>query len=102
VSAPRTAERIFIAVASGVAAAIIAYAALRVVERAFYLEPNPALLIWSDRSAFLWRTQESLYAGGLGAFGGYALSAYESRVRWLRSLIAVAIGALILEALIAP
>jgi hypothetical protein len=102
VSAPRTIERIFIAVASGLGAAIIAYATLRVVERAFYAEPNPALLIWSDRSAFLWRAQVSLYAGGLGAFGGYALSSFKTRVRWLGALIATATIALVLEALIAP
>jgi hypothetical protein len=102
VSAPRSIERIFIAVASGLGTAIIAYATLRVVERAFYAEPNPALLIWSDRSAFLWRAQESLYAGGLGAFGGYALSAYHYRVRWLGALYAVAVVALVLEALIVP
>lgn len=101
-SAPRPIERVFIAVAAGLATAIIAYAALRVVERAFYAEPNPALLIWSDRSAFLWRAQESLYAGGLGAFGGYVLSARAARVRWLGALIATAAAALLLEALIAP
>lgn len=95
-------ERLFIAIATGLCAAIVAYAILRGVERAFYTEPNPALLIWSDRSAFLWRTQESLYAGGLGAFGGYALAGFKTRVRWLGALIVTAALALVLEALIAP
>jgi hypothetical protein len=102
VSAPRTAERILLAAATGAATAIVAYAILRGVERAFYQEPNPALLIWSDRSAFLWRAQVSLYAGGLGAFGGYALSGFKTRVSWLGALIATAMIALVLEALIAP
>ncbi len=101
-SAPRTSERILIAVVSGGAAAILAYAILRGVERAFYTEPNPALLIWSDRSAFLWRVQESLYAGGLGAFGGYAIAAHRIRVRWLGAAIVTAVSALVLETLIAP
>ena len=101
-STPSTSERILIAVVSGGAAAILAYAILRGVERAFFTEPNPALLIWSDRSAFLWRVQESLYAGGLGAFGGYALAARRPRVRWLGAAIATAVSALLLQALIAP
>lgn len=100
--APRPAERLLLASASGAAAAILTYAALRVIERAFYTEPNPALLIWSDRSAFLWRAQESLYAGGLGAFGGYALAGQRPRARWLTVLIAMAVSALVLAALIAP
>jgi hypothetical protein len=102
VTAPRPGERLLIAGATGVAAAIVAYAILRGVERTFYTEPNPALLIWSDRSAFLWRAQESLYAGGLGAFGGYALSGLKTRVRWLSALIVTAAGALMIQALIAP
>lgn len=101
-SAPRVAERLFLAAAAGAATAIVAYAILRGVERAFYSEPNPALLIWSDRSAFLWRAQVSLYAGGLGAFGGYALSGFKTRATWLSALIATAAFALLMETLIAP
>jgi len=102
VSAPRPAERLLLAGASGLAAAVLAYAALRVVERAFFPEPNPALLIWSERSTFLWRAQESLYAGGLAAFGGYALAGRRPRARWLTALIATAVSALVLVALLAP
>ncbi|MEP7126496.1 MAG: hypothetical protein ABJE95_36530 [Byssovorax sp.] len=101
-SAPRVGDRLFLAAATGLGAAIVAYAILRGVERAFYTEPHPALLIWSDRSAFLWRAQESLYAGGLGAFGGYALAGFKTRVRWLGALIVAAVSALLLQALIAP
>lgn len=100
--APRPGERLLVAAATGLATAVVAYAILRGVERAFYTEPNPALLIWSDRSVFLWRAQESLYAGGLGAFGGYALSGFKTRVRWLGVLIVTAASALVIEALIAP
>ena len=101
-SAQRASERILIALVSGGAAAILAYAILRGVERVFYAEPNPALLIWSDRSAFLWRVQQSLYAGGLGAFGGYALAAQRIRVRWLGAALATSVSALLLQMLIAP
>ncbi len=101
-SAPRLPERLLIAVVSGGAAAILAYAILRGVERAFFTEPNPALLIWTDRSAFLWRAQESLYAGGLGAFGGYAIAARRVRVRWLGAALAAAVSALLVQTVIAP
>ena len=101
-SVPRTSERILIAVVSGGAAAILAYAILRGAERVFFAEPNPALLIWSDRSAFLWRVQEAVYAGGLGAFGGYAIAAHRVRVRWLGAAIVTAVSALVLQTLIAP
>jgi hypothetical protein len=102
VSAPRPLERLLVAVVSGGAAAILAYAILRGVERAFFTEPNPALLIWTDRSAFLWRVQVSLYAGGLGAFGGYALAGYPVRARWLGAAIVTAVSALLLVTSIAP
>jgi hypothetical protein len=102
VTAPRPRERLLVAVATGVTTAIVAYAILRGVERAFFREPNPALLIWTDRSAFLWRAQESLYAGGLGAFGGYALAGFKPRLKWLSALIVTATAALVIEALIAP
>ena len=101
-SAQRASPRILIAVVSGAAAAILAYAILRGAERVFFAEPNPALLIWSDRSAFLWHVQESLYAGGLGAFGGYALAAHRIRVDWLGAAIVTAVSALVLQTLIAP
>ena len=101
-SAPRPAERVLLAVAAGAATTVVAYALLRGVERAFYSEPNPALLIWSDRSAFLWRAQVALYAGGLGAFGGNALAGFKTRVNWLSALIVTATAALLFQAMVAP
>lgn len=101
-SAPRPAERVLLAIATGGAIAVFTYAVLRGVERGFYREPNPALLIWSDRSAFLWRAQVALYAGGLGAFGGYALASFKPRATWLSALIITATCALLIQALVAP
>ena len=61
-------ERIFVALSSAGAVAVIAYTLLRVAERSFFPEPNPAALIWPSRSSFVWRSWLALYAGGMGGF----------------------------------
>ena len=92
------------ALAFGCAAAVLAYAAQRAFERAVFPEPNPAILIWSERSSFVWRSVIAVYAGGLGAFGGYALAARAPRlaVRALSATIAIATAALTLQGALAP
>jgi hypothetical protein len=100
----RPGERLLLAIAFGAAIAVIAYALVRGVERAFFPEPNPALLIWSDRSPLVWRVVSSLYLGGAGIFGGYALGARgaTSAARWLKVSIAIATAAIVLQAVLAP
>ncbi len=78
------------AIAIGAAVVPIAYAAARAAERALFLEPNPAMLIWSDQSPFVWRAAIALYVGGAAVFGGRALAARAprtaarcTRTRWL-------------------
>jgi hypothetical protein len=74
--------------------AVLSYAALRVVEHAFFPEPDPALLIWSDRSRYAWRAAIALYAGGVGGLGGYALSVRApaaSAVWFVRATVAAAV-----------
>lgn len=53
----------------------IAYAFVRFVERALYPTPNPAVIIWSDRSAFIFRAATAAYVGGAAAFGAFAVAA---------------------------
>ena len=81
-------DALLLGAAAGAAASVVAYAALRGVERALFQEPNPAMLIWSDRSPFVWRGTIALYLGGAAVFGGYALA--------LRSPPAAARGVLVL------
>lgn len=100
----RRRERLLVALALASAVAVIAYAAVRVIEQVFFPEPNPATLIWSERSGFLWRALVALYSGGMGGFGGYALASIAPRAsaRWLGLAMGGAAIALTLQAVIAP
>jgi hypothetical protein len=44
------------------------YAAMRVVGAVFYRDVNPALVIWSEHGAFVWRCWTAGYVGGMVAF----------------------------------
>ncbi len=98
------AARLLVGAGCGAAATVIAYALLRVVERAFFPEPNPAMLIWSDRSPFVWRAAIALYAGGAAVFGGHALAARAPRAggRLLLASLAAAAVAIVAQTVIAP
>ncbi len=98
------AERVLVAVAAGATAAVIAYAVVRGVERAFFPEPNPAILIWSQRSPFLWRAATALYVGGAAAFGGHALAhrAPLAAARALTAAALIAAVAVLAAAVLAP
>ena len=100
----RETERVLIALSSACAAAVIGYASLRIFEHAFFPEPNPVILIWSERSGFFWRSLLSLYVGGLGAFGGYALAARAPHAvgRWLTIAIGAAAITIVLQGALLP
>jgi hypothetical protein len=88
------AERLLIAIGAAFAAAALGYALVRVVEVALFPAPNPAIVIWSDRSGFVWRAAIAIYIGGMGAFIGYALAARSiaKGAIWLsRSVLAAAV-----------
>jgi hypothetical protein len=96
--------RLLVGIGCGAAAAVIAYAVQRAVERAFFPEPNPAMLIWSDRSPFVWRAAIALYVGGAAIFGGYAVAAGGPRGggRLLLASLAVAVVAIAAQTVLAP
>jgi hypothetical protein len=98
------ATRLLIGLGYGAAATLMAYALVRGVERAFFPEPNPAALIWSGRSPFVWRALDALHAGGAAVFGGYALAAARPEIaaRWLARAFTLAIVAVVLVTVIAP
>jgi hypothetical protein len=93
-----------VGIAAGAAASVIAYAALRVLERALFPEPNPAALIWSDQSAFVWRSAMALYLGGAGVFAGVgmALRAPRAAGRGILALVAVAVAAILAQGALCP
>jgi hypothetical protein len=98
------AERLLLALAAACAAAVIAYAAVRSVEAALFPEPNPAIVIWSERSGFLWRSAIALYIGGMGAFGAYALAARSpsAAARWLVRAVLLAAIAIVAQGALLP
>jgi hypothetical protein len=91
-------------VAWGAAIAVVAYAGIRVLERALFLEPNPAMLLWADRSPFVWRAIIALYIGGAGVFGGFvaARRASASAARGLFLLVATATAAVVVQGALWP
>jgi hypothetical protein len=94
---PRAA-RLLVGVGCGAATAVIAYVIERVVERVFFPEPNPAMLIWSDRSPFVWRAAIALYLGGAAVFGGHALVARAPRAGGRLLLVSLAVAAIAITA----
>jgi hypothetical protein len=100
----RRRERLLVALAGASAVAVIAYALVRSAERAFFPEPNPALVIGPLRSGFVFRSLLALYSGGMGGFGAYALasSAPHASARWLGITIGGAAIAALAQAVIAP
>jgi hypothetical protein len=87
-----------VALAFGSVLAVLAYAALRVLEITLFPEPDPAIVIWSDRSRFVWRALIAAYLGGMGVFGGYALGGRSARAA-ASLLPTVVLGAAVLLAL---
>lgn len=101
---PGRADRILFGAAMGAAMAVLTYALVRGVERAFFPEPNPVLVIWSERSPLVWRAVIALYLGGAGVFGGHALAARAPRVaaRWAGPAIAIAAVAIVVQTVLWP
>lgn len=67
-------ERLAIALGFGLAISVLAYAAVRIMDVVLFPEPNPVVVIWTDRSRFLWRALIAMYLGGASVFGGYSLA----------------------------
>jgi hypothetical protein len=51
--------------------AVASYALLRLVQKLFLTEPDPALVFYSEHAGFFWRAWTAAYAGGTFAFLGW-------------------------------
>jgi hypothetical protein len=100
----KRADALLVGIAAGAATSVLTYAALRGVERALFQEPNPAMLIWSDRNPFFWRSAIALYVGGAAVFGGYALAnrAEVAASRALLGLVTAALLAIAIQGALLP
>jgi len=97
-------RRALVALSFGFVSVVLAYVALRVAERAFFPEPDPAIVIWSERSRFGWRALLAIYLGGAAVFGGHALAsrALDRAASWLFRLVILAAAALALQGTLLP
>lgn len=101
---PSACRRLLVALAFGFAGAALVYVALRLVESVWFPEANPAIIIWSDRSRFVWRALIAAYAGGAAVFGGHALAtrSIDAAACWLGRAALAAALALALQGALVP
>jgi hypothetical protein len=85
---------------AGLLAAIVIYSALRVGQALFGVEADPAAVIYSEHSGYLWRVAIALYAGGLLALATSLL--VRPPLRILTWGLPVAAAALVAQALFVP
>ena len=97
-------ERLTSALGFGLAISVLAYAAVRMLDVVLFPEPNPIVVIWTDRSRFLWRALIATYLGGASVFGGYSLAVRNPDVvpLWLSRAILLAGACLLGQTLLAP
>lgn len=97
-------KRFATALAFGLTISVVAYAFVRIVDIVLFPEPNPVVVIWTDRSRFLWRALIAMYLGGASVFGGYSLVVRnpDAGPLWLSRAILVAGGCLLVQTMFAP
>jgi len=97
-------RRALYGLAFGLAAAALAYVLLRLVESVFFPEPNPVVVIWTDRSRFGWRAMLAGYLGGAAVFGGHALAGRDAEAAslWLFRLVILGAVSLFLQGVFVP
>jgi hypothetical protein len=96
--------KMIFALVFGLAVMVFAYSTIRIVDVFLFPEPNPIVIVWTDRSRFVWRTLIAAYLGGASVFGGYSLasrSPKSSRVCLYRIIVIAAVGS-IGQAIFAP
>lgn len=97
-------DAVLLGLAWGPPVGVVTYALLRIVEQTLYPEPNPAMLLWSDRSPFVWRAAIALYVAGAAAFGGFAAArrSEDRAAKALRGIVIAAIALIVIQAAFWP
>jgi len=93
-----------LAVVGGCTAAIALYAIVRLAQALIFVEPDPALVIWSEHAGFFWRTWTVVYVGGMAALLTWMFAGRDApRVAAvLARALPLAAGALAAQAILVP
>lgn len=96
--------RIIPALAFGFAVTVLAYSTIRIVDVLLFPEPNPAIVVWTDRSRFVWRALIAVYLGGASVFGGVGLARRTPDFFpvWLERIILLAASSLLGQSFFFP
>ena len=97
---PRPTHRALLASVAGCVLLVITYSILRIVQGLAFPEPNPAIVIWSDRAGIFWRLWTAAYAAGMGAILIYAAAGTTGRAEWIARALpgVIAAGAALVAA----
>lgn len=99
----RFAFRFAIAAAFGLATAVVGYAWVRGMESVLFPQGDPRAIVAVTSSGYLVRCAVAAFAGGMGAFAGWALGASADRAaRALPVAVVLAALAIALQAVVAP
>jgi hypothetical protein len=95
---------IALGIVTGCTAAVALYPTLRLIQFFFGFEPNPATIIISAHSGYLWRASITAYGGGMAALlGGWLARRDPPRIaRALAVALPAAAALLALQALFVP
>jgi hypothetical protein len=96
--------RLAFALALGLTVAVFAYSAVRIVDVVLFPEPNPVVVVWTDRSRFIWRAAIAAYLGGASVFGGVRLAhqTSEQASKWLERAVIIAAVCLLGQSVFVP
>lgn len=91
-------------IAWGIVVAVAGYAVARAIQSIASPDPNPAAIVWSAHSGYLWRVSTVVYAGGMAAFLMFFVAGRRLDVasRGLVPAIAAAVLLLALQAAFLP
>lgn len=95
--------RALVAAAFGLVTAVVGYAWVRAVEAAVFPQADPRAVVAVTQSGYFVRCAVALFAGGMGAFGGWAIGEVPLRAgRMLGIGVAAAILVLAVQTWVLP